>query len=191
MVWMAVDIYTRMFESTQLLGNIINASSHCYNTNHAGAVSVQTCVCSLWWTPQCEASAASPRHQSETLAGQSSLVSLSNEKLFSDRFHQVYRMSLWPRILRLISAKATENTKAFSSERLAYISTSFSCFSVNTITNNKTHRTHFGYLAMVMSIILKCIWQDKPSSVCVASRELHFGQVEIVCPTKYLSIFDI
>lgn len=31
----------------------------------------------------------------------------------------IYKMSLWPRILRLISAKATENTKAFSSERLA------------------------------------------------------------------------
>lgn len=32
---------------------------------------------------------------------------------------KVYRMSVWPRILRLISAKATENTKAFSSDRPA------------------------------------------------------------------------
>lgn len=41
----------------------------------------------------------------------------------------VYRISLWPRIFRLISANATENTNAFSSERLAQISTSFSIFS--------------------------------------------------------------
>lgn len=42
----------------------------------------------------------------------------------------IYRMSLWARIFRLISARATENTKAFSSDRAAYTSTSFSCFSV-------------------------------------------------------------
>lgn len=38
---------------------------------------------------------------------------------FPGHLSQIYRMSCCPRIFRLISAKATENTKAFSSERLA------------------------------------------------------------------------
>lgn len=45
-----------------------------------------------------------------------------------------HRMSRCPRILRLISARATEKTKAFSSDRLAYMSTSFSCLSLSSST---------------------------------------------------------
>lgn len=52
------------------------------------------------------------------------------------KYHHVHscrtddqRMSLWLIIFLFISAKATENTKAFSSDRFAYMSISFSCFS--------------------------------------------------------------